>query len=147
VSWCSHHAGQVTLTVSSAHGEQHLARRAYLRIAGFMARLRQSAEQLDALGRWHRILSDERIKIVGRECPRIAAEFLEKTRQKLGPTLYSQDSNPRSHLRHQSSRDRSCHLDPFRREIFRDDAVPWIEVHGEIPRFAKPARLNSRRRV
>jgi hypothetical protein len=28
----------VRLTVSSAHGEQHLARRAYLRIAGFMAR-------------------------------------------------------------------------------------------------------------
>src|SRR5258707_11290274 len=53
-----HHAGQVTLTVSSAHGEQHLARRAYLRIAGFMARLRQSAEQLDALGRWYRILSE-----------------------------------------------------------------------------------------
>src|SRR6516164_4489940 len=52
------HAGQVTLTVSSAHGEQHLARRAYLRIAGFMARLRQSAEQLDALGRWYRILSE-----------------------------------------------------------------------------------------
>ena len=23
------------------------------------------------------------------------------------------------------------------REIFRDDAVPWIEVHGDIPRFAK----------
>ena len=23
------------------------------------------------------------------------------------------------------------------REIFRDDAVPWVEVHGEIPRFAK----------
>jgi hypothetical protein len=23
------------------------------------------------------------------------------------------------------------------REIFRDDALPWIEVHGEIPRFAK----------
>ena len=23
------------------------------------------------------------------------------------------------------------------REIFRDDAVPWIEVHGEIPRFAE----------
>ena len=54
----THHAGQVTLTVSSAHGEQHLARRAYLRIAGFMARLRQSAEQLDALGRWYRILSE-----------------------------------------------------------------------------------------
>src|SRR5437763_11669662 len=54
----THHAGQVTLTVSSAHGEHHLARRAYLRITGFMARLRQSAEQLDALGRWYRILSE-----------------------------------------------------------------------------------------
>jgi dipeptidyl aminopeptidase/acylaminoacyl peptidase len=54
----THHAGQVSLTVSSAHGEQHLARRAYPRIAGFMARLRQSAEQLDALGRWYRILSE-----------------------------------------------------------------------------------------
>jgi hypothetical protein len=46
------------VTVSSAHGEQHLARRAYLRIAGFMFRLRQSAEQLDALGRWYCILSE-----------------------------------------------------------------------------------------
>src|SRR5205085_1697039 len=56
------HAGQVRLTVSSAHAEQHLARRAYLRIAGFMARLRQSAEQLDALGRWYRILSEARVR-------------------------------------------------------------------------------------
>jgi hypothetical protein len=23
------------------------------------------------------------------------------------------------------------------REIFRDDALPWVEVHGEIPRSAK----------
>ena len=23
------------------------------------------------------------------------------------------------------------------REIFRDDALPWIAVHGELPRFAK----------
>jgi hypothetical protein len=23
------------------------------------------------------------------------------------------------------------------REIFRDDALPWLAVHGEIPRFAK----------
>jgi hypothetical protein len=22
------------------------------------------------------------------------------------------------------------------REIFRDDALPWVEVHGEIPRSA-----------
>ncbi len=34
------HAGQVTLTISSTHGKQHLARRAYLRIAGFLAELR-----------------------------------------------------------------------------------------------------------
>jgi hypothetical protein len=25
------------------------------------------------------------------------------------------------------------------REVFRDDAVPWVEVHGGIPRFAKRA--------
>ena len=54
----THHAGQVTLTVSSAHGCATQARRAYLRIAGFMAGLRQSAEQLDPLGRWYRILSE-----------------------------------------------------------------------------------------
>jgi hypothetical protein len=23
------------------------------------------------------------------------------------------------------------------REIFRDDALPWLAIHGEIPRFAK----------
>ena len=37
------HAGQVTLTLSSTHGDQHKARRAYLRIAGFLARLRSVA--------------------------------------------------------------------------------------------------------
>jgi len=52
------HAGQVTLTISSAHGEQHKARRAYVRIAGFFARLRQTAEQMDPVQRWHRILSE-----------------------------------------------------------------------------------------
>ena len=41
------HAGQVTLTISSAHGERHKARRAYVRVAGFFARLRQTAEQMD----------------------------------------------------------------------------------------------------
>src|SRR5207248_2786618 len=50
------HAGQVTLTISSTHGEQHKARRAYLRIAGFLAQLRQTAEQLDPVQRWYRIL-------------------------------------------------------------------------------------------
>ena len=52
------HAGQVTLTISSTHGEQHKARRAYLRIAGFLAQLRQTAEQLDPVQRWYRILSE-----------------------------------------------------------------------------------------
>jgi hypothetical protein len=33
----------------------------------------------------------ERIRIVGRQCPRISAEFLEQQRKKLGPTLYAQE--------------------------------------------------------
>jgi len=52
------HAGQTTLTVSSTHGMQHKARRAYVRIAGFLAELRNTAEQLDPLQRWYRILSE-----------------------------------------------------------------------------------------
>jgi hypothetical protein len=52
------HAGQTTLTLSSTHGEQHRARRAYLRIADFLARLRETAEQLDPVQRWYRILSE-----------------------------------------------------------------------------------------
>src|SRR3954469_22956110 len=52
------HAGQVTLTISSAHGEPHKARRAYVRVAGFFARLRQTAEQMDPVQRWYRILSE-----------------------------------------------------------------------------------------
>ena len=52
------HAGQVTLTISSAHGERHKARRAYVRVAGFFARLRQTAEQMDPVQRWYRILSE-----------------------------------------------------------------------------------------
>jgi hypothetical protein len=41
------HAGQVTLTISSTHGMRDKARRAYVRIAGFLAELRKTAEQLD----------------------------------------------------------------------------------------------------
>jgi hypothetical protein len=33
----------------------------------------------------------QRIKIIGRECPRIGAEFLDKMRQKLGPMLSVQE--------------------------------------------------------
>jgi hypothetical protein len=52
------HAGQVTLTITSTHGDQHKARQAYRRIAGFLAWLRQTAGQLDPLQRWYRILSE-----------------------------------------------------------------------------------------
>src|SRR6516164_3871170 len=52
------HAGRTTLSVSSTHGEQQTARRAYLRIARFFASLRAKAEQLDAVQRWYRILSE-----------------------------------------------------------------------------------------
>jgi hypothetical protein len=52
------HAGQTKLTVSSTHGEQHKARRAYLRIASFFAGLRKKAEQLDPVQRWYHILSE-----------------------------------------------------------------------------------------
>jgi len=52
------HAGRTTLSVSSTHGEQQAARRAYLRIARFFASLREKAEQLDAVQRWYRILSE-----------------------------------------------------------------------------------------
>jgi hypothetical protein len=36
---------------------------------------------------WQHGVGVERIKIIGRECPRIGAEFLDKIRQKLGPML------------------------------------------------------------
>jgi hypothetical protein len=48
----------VKLTISSTHASQHLARRAYVRISRFLAELRNSAEQLDSLHRWYRILSE-----------------------------------------------------------------------------------------
>ena len=40
---------------------------------------------------WEHGVEVERIKIIGRECPRIGAEFLEKMRQKLGPMLFRQE--------------------------------------------------------
>jgi len=52
------HAGQVTLTISSTHGMRDKARRAYVRIAGFLSELRENAEQLDPLEKWYRILSE-----------------------------------------------------------------------------------------
>lgn len=52
------HAGQMRLTISSTHGMRDKARHAYVRIAGFLAQLRTTAEQLDRLERWYRILSE-----------------------------------------------------------------------------------------
>jgi hypothetical protein len=52
------HAGQVTLTISSTHGMRDKACRAYVRIAGFLAELRENAEQLGPLEKWYRILSE-----------------------------------------------------------------------------------------
>jgi hypothetical protein len=40
---------------------------------------------------WHHGVDVERVKIVGRECPRIGATFLDQMRTKLGPLLYSQE--------------------------------------------------------
>lgn len=40
---------------------------------------------------WQEGTEVERIKIIGRECPRIGAEFLETMRQKLGPMLFRQE--------------------------------------------------------
>jgi len=40
---------------------------------------------------WQHGVGVERIKIIGRECPRIGAEFLDKMRQKLGPMLFAQE--------------------------------------------------------
>src|SRR5438105_15636724 len=36
---------------------------------------------------WQHGVGVERIKIIGRECPRIGSEFLDKMRQKLGPNV------------------------------------------------------------
>jgi hypothetical protein len=55
------HAGRTILRVSSTHGEQARARRAFARIAGFFAELR-TAEQLTTLERWYRILSRALVK-------------------------------------------------------------------------------------
>jgi hypothetical protein len=48
----------MTLTISSVHGMRDNARRAYVRIAGFLADLRKTAEQLDPFEWWYRILSE-----------------------------------------------------------------------------------------
>ncbi len=58
------HAGRTTLTVTSTHGNHHRARQALTRIAAFFAELRRTAEQLTALDRWYRILSQALVKFL-----------------------------------------------------------------------------------
>jgi len=62
ISRQTHHAGRTTVTITSSHGEHHRARRALTRIAAFFAELRKTAEQLTAIERWYRILSQALIK-------------------------------------------------------------------------------------
>ena len=73
----TNHAGQTTITISSTHGEHRRARHALARIAAFFASLRQTAEQLTALERWYRILSQALTKFLrGRQLrapPRLQA--------------------------------------------------------------------------
>jgi hypothetical protein len=85
------HAGQVTLTVSSTHGMQHKARRAYIRIAGFLAELRKTAEQLDALQRWYRILSEALryfLKVIAHPTPGtgLVGSFVASTKRRTSST-------------------------------------------------------------
>jgi hypothetical protein len=58
------HAGRTTVTITSGHGEHHRARRALTRIAAFFAELRKTAEQLTAIERWYRILSQALVKFL-----------------------------------------------------------------------------------
>jgi hypothetical protein len=56
------HAGRTTVTITSTHGEHQRARQALTRIAAFFAELRNTAEQLTAIERWYRILSQALVK-------------------------------------------------------------------------------------
>ena len=52
------HARQTTLKVTSTHGMAHWARAALERVAGFLRRLVEAAEQLNVAARWSKILSE-----------------------------------------------------------------------------------------
>jgi hypothetical protein len=56
------HAGRTTVTITSSHGKHDRARRALTRIAAFFTELRKTAEQLSAIERWYRILSQALVK-------------------------------------------------------------------------------------
>jgi Transposase DDE domain group 1 len=72
----TNHASRITVIITSSHGEHHRARRALTRIAAFFAELRKTAEQLSAVERWYKILSQALIKYLrGRQLvpPRLLA--------------------------------------------------------------------------
>ena len=52
----------MTVTITSTHGEHQRARQALTRIAAFFAELRNTAEQLTAIERWYRILTQALVK-------------------------------------------------------------------------------------
>src|SRR5262249_47272729 len=91
------HAGRTTLSVSSTHGEQQTARRAYLRIARFFAGLREKPEKWDTLQRGYPILSEALQKYLpGRQLtpparlqPACPASYGCKSERKLPPRLES----------------------------------------------------------
>jgi hypothetical protein len=58
------HAGRTTVTITSSHGEHDLARCAMTKIADFFSKLRATAEQLTAVQRWYRILSQALVKFL-----------------------------------------------------------------------------------
>lgn len=58
----TNHAGQTTIHVSSAHAKHPWAREALARISTFLKTLHSTAEQLDPLRRWYRILSQAFVK-------------------------------------------------------------------------------------
>ena len=66
-------------------GFRAAARRAALPPAGHRPRRRHFFEIWTGGQDW------ERVKILGRDCPRISAEFLAQERRELGPLLFSQE--------------------------------------------------------
>jgi Transposase DDE domain group 1 len=56
------HAGQITVTITSAHGLAAKAKAALTRIAAFFTDLRSTAEQLTQEQRWYRILSQALVR-------------------------------------------------------------------------------------
>jgi hypothetical protein len=72
-----------------------------------------------------------------RRAAEFEAAFLEPFRQRHGSSVAEEPgTRPGVIILNVGTFDDPTVANPGR-EIFRDDALPWVEVHGEIPRFAK----------